>query len=489
MSRRLPTALLACTALLVGGGAALAAPSATRAPAPRLAPVEASLLDGGLQRGFVELEKTATAADLRALFAAGVVKAHPFKLVAQVAVIAPSSAFPTLAALPGVVRLQEDHGVKLDLDKSKAALGVLAARAAKPKGFGLTGKGVRVAVFDTGVDTTHPDLSRVLHSYNTEFAWLTEPVQDGVYGQQAFELTEQYGGIDENGHGTHVAGTVAGTGQAAKDAGLAPDMTGVAPGADLVTYKIAGASQTGADLGWEQNAMVAIEHIVENEKELRVRIVSNSWSIYEVDDPDVEPTIQIIRAASRRGLLFAFAASNDGPADQTVGWPGATGEVVTVASTSKTVPFGVSSFSSRGYQVDVAAPGASITAARSKLASYTPESRLGAAAPYYASISGTSMATPHVAGVLALIAQANPKLTNVQLNEVLERTTTDLGDSGKDHQYGYGFVDAFKAVKVAICLASKPGAESCFAANKALPRNAWKLDWDDKGNKSRTSQS
>jgi serine protease AprX len=487
LSRRLPTALLASAALLAGGAAALAAPTA---PAPLgLAPIEASLLDGGIQRGFVELESTATAADLRAIFATGVVKAHAFKLVPQVAVVAPSSAFRALAALPGVVRLQEDHGVKLDLDKSKAALGVPAARAPKPKGLGLTGKGVRVAVIDTGVDSAHPDFERVLHAYNTEFAWMTEPVQDGVYGQQAFELTEQYGGIDENGHGTHVASTVAGTGKGAKDAGLEEDMTGVAPGADLVTYKIAGASQTGADLGWEQNAMVAIEHIVEHEKELRIKVVSNSWSIYEVDDPDVEPTIQIIRAASRRGILFAFAASNDGPKDETVGWPGATGEVLTVASTVKTKPFGVSSFSSRGYQVDVAAPGSSITAARSSLASYTPESRLGAAAPLYASISGTSMATPHVAGVLALILEANPRLTPTQLNEVIERTVTDLGDTGKDHSYGYGFVDAYKAAKVALCLAKKPGAESCFTAQRALPKSKWKLDWDDKGNKSRTSQS
>ncbi len=489
MPRRLPTALLASAALVAGGAAALAGAPVTGTAPARLAPIEASLLDGGLQRGFVEFAATATTADLRALFAAGVVKAHPFKLVPQVAVIAPSSAFQALAGLPGVVGMQEDRGVKFHLDKSKAALGVMAARAPKPKGMGLTGKGVSVAVIDTGTDKTHPDFAALKKAYNTEFAWLTEPPQDGVYGEQAFELSESYGGVDDNGHGTHVASTVAGSGKAAKDAGLEPDMSGVAPGVNLYTYKIAGATQTGADLGWEQNAMVAIEHIVEHEKELKIKVVSNSWSIYEVDDPDVEPTIQIIRAASRRGLLFVFAAGNAGSKDETVGWPGATGEVVTVGSTVKTKPFGVSSFSSRGYQVDVAAPGTSITAARSKFASYVPESRLGSAAGLYASISGTSMATPHVAGVLALIAEANPKLTPQQLNEVLERSVTDLGDTGKDHSYGYGFVDAFKAGKVALCLVKKPGAESCFTANKALSKAKWKLDWDDKGNKSRTTQS
>lgn len=477
-------------------GATVTSGTTAGAGAARLAPVEASLLDGGLQRGFVELSSTATPAVVNALLAAGVTKAHPFRLVPQVAVIAPSEVFPVLAALPGVVRLQEDHGVKMELHESKSALGVMAARADKPRGLGLTGKGVSVAVIDTGVDMTHPDLANVAQAYNTEFAWITEPIQDGLYGQEFFDLSAPYGGVDENGHGTHVTSTVGGTGQAAKDAGLEPDLTGVAPAATLYSYKIAGASQTGADLGWEQNAMVAIEHIVENEDELKIKVVSNSWSIYEVDDPDVEPTIQIIRAASRRGLLFTFAASNDGPADQTVGWPGATGEVVTVASTVKAPPFNVSSFSSRGYQVDVAAPGSSITAARSSLASYTPATAMGAAAPFYAAISGTSMATPHVAGVLALLLEANPRLTPRQLNEVLERTVTDLGDKGKDHSYGYGFVNALKAAKVASCLAAKPpvaGAssmdDSCFTAQKSLPRKDWKLDWDDKGNKSRTSQS
>ena len=489
MSRRPTLVLLACS-LLASGGAALAA-QPTRLPvaAPAPATIERSLLDGGLQRGFLELAHTPEAADVNRLLALGAVKVHPFRLVPQVAFIAPSSAVRAFANLPGAVRLQEDHGVKLQLDESKKAIGAVAARAAKPKGLGLTGKGVNVAVIDTGVDKTHPDVANVSHAYNTEFAWLTEPVQDGLYGQRAFELTEQYGGVDENGHGTHVATTVGGQGKAAKDAGRSEDMSGVAPGANLVTYKIAGASQSQADLGWEQNAMVAIEHIVENEKTLKIKIVSNSWSIYEVDDPDVEPTIQIIRAASRRGVLFVFAASNDGPADQTVGWPGATGEVVTVASTTRTAPFGVSSFSSRGYQVDIAAPGSSITAGRSKLASYTPASRLGAAAPYYAAISGTSMATPHIAGVLALVAEANPLLTATQLNEVLERTSVDLGASGKDHSYGWGFVDAFRAAKVALCLRAKPGAESCFTSQRALPRSTWSLDWTDKGDKSRTSQS
>ncbi len=478
-------ALLACTALLGGATTAGAVASAPRVSVP----IEASLLDGGLQHGFVQLDRTATSAQVAALLAAGAVKVHPFRLAPQVAFVAPSAAVRALAAVPGAVRVTEDHGISLDLDESKKALGVTDARAPKPKGLGLTGKGVRVAVIDTGIDASHPDVADSLFAaYNTEFAWITEAPQDGVYGNDAFALTAPYGSVDENGHGTHVATTVAGSGKAAKDAGRTEDLSGVAPGAELVTYKIAGASQTGADLGWEMNAMVAIEHIVEH-PELKIRVVSNSWSIYEVDDPDVEPTIQVIRAAARRGITFVFAASNDGPKDETVGWPGATGEVITVASTVKTAPYAVSSFSSRGYQVDVAAPGSSITAGRSTLASYTPASRLGSAAPFYAAISGTSMATPHVAGVVALLYQAAPRLTSQQVTEVLERSTRDLGEKGKDHSYGWGFVDALKAGRIATCLNAKPGSEACFTAHKAMPKKQWKLDWDDKGNLSKTSQS
>jgi subtilisin family serine protease len=208
MSRRTAVALLSAAALLAGTAAATAASPSVSPSAPRgSVPVEASLLDGGLQHGFVELRRTPTTADVNALLALGAVKVHPFRLVPQVAFVAPSSAVRAIAGLPGAVRLQEDHGLRLELDQSKKAIGATRARAPKPQGLGLTGKGVNVAVLDTGVDITHPDFAALQHSYNTEFAWITEPVQDGMYGQQTFELTEAYGGVDDNGHGTHVAST------------------------------------------------------------------------------------------------------------------------------------------------------------------------------------------------------------------------------------------------------------------------------------------
>jgi subtilisin family serine protease len=112
--------------------------------------------------------------------------------------------------------------------------------------------------------------------------------------------------------------------------------------------------------------MAAIEYLMENNEELGVDVVQNSWGIFEVTDPDSEPIIQMVRAAISKGFIFVFSAGNSGPDEGTVGWPGAMGNVLTVASTLKTAPYEMSDFSSRGPQVDFAAPGSDIVAARSK---------------------------------------------------------------------------------------------------------------------------
>jgi serine protease AprX len=235
--------------------------------------------------------------------------------------------------------------------------------------------------------------------------------------------------------------------------------------------------------------MAAIEYLMENNKTLGVDIVQNSWGIFEVDDPDSEPVIQMIRAAIGKGFIFVFSAGNNGPDKNSVGWPGAMGNVITVGSTIKTAPYGMSSFSSRGPQVDVTAPGSNIVSARSKGAvidlqngATPPQDR-----PFYMAISGTSMSSPHIAGVIALMKQAYPGLTGPVAEEILERTATDLGDKGKDDSYGWGFVDALKSAQVASCLATTPARERCFSAVGALPAKAWKSDWNTKGNEAPTA--
>ena len=489
MSRR-AIGVLAAASLTISG-AVLAAPSSAR-PAPR---IERSLLGSGTFHAFVQYDSPVTDADVAALARLGITRMHAFKYVNAVAVIAPSGPLQRAAALPGVTAVVRDNGLDLNLDKSKAALQVTKARAAKKSGgMALTGKGVTVAVIDSGLDTTHPDFAnRVKGSFNFEGGWLWDAWQDGSISNDVAETTAPYATVDEIGHGTHVASTVGGSGAAAKTQGLSgADYSGVAPGVSFVGFKVASAVQGVAyDMGWEANTMAAIEYLLEHNKQLGVSIVQNSWGIFEVTDPDSEPVIQMIRAAIAKGLIFVFSAGNNGPGKNTVGWPGAMGNVITVGSTLKNAPYAMSNFSSRGPQVDVTAPGSNIVAARSKgavvdfqNAATPPQDR-----PYYMAISGTSMSSPHISGVVALMKQAYPKLTGEVAEEILARTARDLGGKGKDDDYGWGFVDAFRATKVAACLAKASSAkrEGCFTAVKALAKSKYKSDWRTKGNEAPTA--
>jgi serine protease AprX len=491
VSRRL-TGLLAATALLAAGTSALAL-----APTPLPAGLERSLLREGSLHAFVQYDHPVRDADLAALDRLGIDKLHAYRFVNAVSVIAPSVLLRKAAGLPGVTGVQEDHGLHLDLDKSKKALKVDKARAARAKGgLGLTGKGVTVAVLDSGLDSSHPDLADATKAtFNFEGGWLFDAYQDGSVTNEVAEATAPYATADEVGHGSHVASTIAGSGAAAHlPTGSGADYTGVAPGAKLVGFKIASLVQgVQYDFGWEANAMAAIEYLLEHNQQLGVSIVHNSWGIAEVTDPDSEPIIQMVRAAVNQGLIFVFSAGNNGPGPHTVGWPGAMGNVITVGSTLKAAPYRMSSFSSRGPQVDVTAPGSDIVAVRSRgavidLGNTTPPPQ---DLPFYMAISGTSMSSPHVSGVVALLKQAYPRLTGPLAEEILERTSVDLGDPGKDDSYGWGFVDAFRAGKVALCLNAKPvkDRESCFSAVRALPRARWRSDWGTKGDEAPTENA
>lgn len=489
----------AIAAVLVAATTATAVPgsaTATSTPATSIpAVLDPSLLEGtGALRAFVQYDDAVTATDVDALRAIGITELHAFDLVPSVAVVAPLSALREAAVLDGVVRIQRDRGLDLHLYESKKAIRADQARLPVAEGgLGLTGKGVRVAVIDSGIDTKHPDLAdRVVAAYNFEGSLVGDSYQDGHLSDEYAETTAPFAEHDEVGHGTHVASTVAGTGVGSISG---RDLSGVAPGTELVAYKIASAAQGVVyDFGWEANAMAAIEHLIEHNDQLGVDIVQNSWGIFEVDNPDSEPVIQMVRAGVASGLTFVFSAGNNGPGPNTVGWPGAMGNVITVAATEKVAPYAVADFSSRGYQVDITAPGVSILAARSvgsviDFGLSVPEA--GEDAPLYMAISGTSMSSPHISGVAALLLEANPALTSPEIEEIIERTAVDLGAPGKDHENGYGLADSFRAGQVATCLVTARNAsaeEKCYRAVGALPASAWQSDWDDKGNLSPTAQ-
>ncbi len=489
MRRR--TAALLALSLVAGSGLSA---TATGPPAYAAAKIERRLAGSGPLGAFITFDHPVRAGDIDRLGALGITKMHAFRLVPTVAVVAPRAVLERVARWTDVAHIRSNDPIAFHTDKSKRATRVDQVRADKPKGLGRTGKGVKVAVIDSGIDQTHPDFEGQVDTLlNFEGGWIYDNPQDGRFTDRLAEATGPYAGIDEHGHGTHTASTVLGTGAAALNG---VDYSGMAPGARLVVMKIAGGAQGSLyDFGYEINCMIAIEYAVEHQKELGIKVVSNSWSVYEVDDPRTEPLILMVGAAVRKGLTFVFAAGNNGPEDETVSWPGALGSVITVAATSKAQPYAVASFSSRGYQVDLAAPGEDIFAARAHTQMY-PEDLLlsvpeaGANAPMYMAISGTSMAAPHIAGIAALMFEANPRLTPALVEEILERTAYDKGDTGKDHAYGYGFVDALRATQVASCLArsARSRRETCFTAYQALPRGRWASDFDDPGDLSGTAQ-
>ena len=277
---------------------------------------------------------------------------------------------------------------------------------------GYTGKGVTVAVLDTGVDGTHPDLvGKVVDHSN-----FTEGMEDDR---------------DVVGHGTHVAATIASTG-----AGSAGKYRGVAPDAQLLAGKIC--VQYGCLESW----ILAGMQWAAAEKHAKIA----NMSLGGTDTPGIDPLEQAVETLTATyGTLFVIAAGNAG-ADGTVGSPGSADAALTVGAVDDTDA--LAPFSSRGPRVgdeaikpDVTAPGVQITAARSKDATEVP----GAPGDLYTTISGTSMATPHVAGAAALLVQEHPEATPAQLKALLMGTAEPNPALGPFAQ-GAGRIDVGRAV-------------------------------------------
>lgn len=262
------------------------------------------------------------------------------------------------------------------------------------------GEGIKVGVLDTGIALEHPDL------------------QPAILESRDFTRSPS-AAYDAQGHGTHVSGIIA----ARRNT---HGIVGVAPEAKIIMAKVL--NDDGA--GTSPDIVAGIRWAVEAGAD----ILSMSLGSPE---PDEEIHQALLQAISK-GVFAITAAGNEGPELDTVGYPAGFPEMVAVGSIDRRKK--ISRFSSRGRQVDVVAPGDQITSC------YPPRG--------YAVLSGTSMATPFVSGVVALALAKHRKMggktplrTQQDLIEHLCRTSADVGSAGFDPFYGCGIVNPEKLIK------------------------------------------
>ncbi|GHF72487.1 S8 family serine peptidase [Streptomyces thermodiastaticus] len=299
-----------------------------------------------------------------------------------------------------------DARVHAGLARSNAQIGTPTAWQS-----GLTGKGVTIAVLDTGVDATHPDL------------------EGRIAAARSFVDGEDV--ADRNGHGTHVTSIVGGSGAASGGT-----ERGVAPEATLAVGKVLDDQGNGS----ESQIIAGMEWAA---REVGARIVSMSLSTTEPSD-GTDPMARAVDTLTREtGTLFVAAAGNTG-APSSIGSPGAADAALTVGAVDSADR--AASFTSAGPRAgdnalkpDLAAPGTDVLAARSQLTE---------GSGYYTTMSGTSMAAPQVAGVAALLAQQHPGWSGARLKDALMSTSKQLDDSA--YRLGAGRVSVPGAVNARI---------------------------------------
>ncbi|MEU7074314.1 S8 family serine peptidase [Streptomyces narbonensis] len=309
---------------------------------------------------------------------------------------------PRARSAAGIEKLWLDRKVQATLERSTKQVHAPEAWAA-----GYDGTGTKVAVLDTGADTEHPDLKgRVTASEN-------------------FTDSETAG--DRQGHGTHTISTVGGSGAASDGR-----KKGVAPGADLLNGKVLNDSGSGA-ASW---IIAGMEWAVAQGAD----VVSMSLGSPVPTDCTDPMSVAAEELAQQKGTLFVIAAGNSGPTLNTVSSPGCAPSVLTVGATDR--DDSTAYFSSRGPTIvnhtlkpEIAAPGVGISAAAAG----------GRGVYAYQSMSGTSMATPHVAGAAAIVKQRHPDWTAQQIKAALVSSAeSDL--PGDVREVGGGRLDVKAAI-------------------------------------------
>ncbi len=360
-----------------------------------------------------------------------------------------------LSELPGVLYVEADQAVVLNMQSSTKAIRLpelqnplLGLRDAQ--GNTLDGRGIGVAIIDLGFDGTHSDLQH--HALSQNPALLANYKVESLFTVD-LATTDQ-----TSGHGTHVAAILAGRGVAD------PTQRGIAYASGVYGFAIGEMSTTL----WPN---VALDWLVKNHDlvDPPIRVVSNSWGSGSAYDPD-SLTTQLIEQLVDEGVVVVFSAGNgggDGSIRATTSQCQIPKEGVICVAAFDDYNIGardgaIAGYSSRGKLSetqswpDISAPGSNIRSARPLFGQTT-----GFGIVPYETLSGTSMAAPHVAGAAVLMLQANPGLLPAEIEEILESTaykysnggsytaSADYRFDGSHYAKGHGLLDIFAAVQQA----------------------------------------
>lgn len=367
-----------------------------------------------------------------------------------------------LSSLPHVVMVKLEPKIYPQLDISSRAIKARESNDYSPNTaaeLGVTGEGISIAILDSGVDdggffpnqhheslddlddnpATANDLKRIAGvDFTQEESFLVS--RDGTYDPD-----------DVDGHGTHCAGIAMGTG------GGNTEYVGIAPQARLVDVKVI----ENYGIGNAGNSIAGIEWCIEHKSQFNIRVLSLSYGTIFGESDGSDEESQVVNKAVEEGLIVVVAIGNDG--SNRVTSPAAADGAIAVGSMDDRGSIDrsddtLSTFSNTGprrddgdedrideLKPDVIAYGDSIMSA---------QANTNAA---YISYSGTSMSTPHVSGLVALMLDANPSLTPDQVKMILRETAEPRGapsfpdlDPKYNTNYGWGLVDAYKAVNMAM---------------------------------------
>ncbi|MEN6378824.1 MAG: S8 family peptidase [Methanofastidiosum sp.] len=377
---------------------------------------------------------------------------YEYPSINSVAMTLGSEDIKSMASNPYVVRIWADDIVTLAEGVSTAnqdevtIKGYIAndiIKATPVRSQGYTGTGIVVAVLDTGLRKTHQEFpNKVVAEYDF--------------------VNNDSNASDDNGHGTEVSSLICGNSMAASSwppnwqlSATSSNYLGVAPGAKLVPLKVFDASGNGSS----SQIMAGMQWCIDNKNKYNIRVVNMSFG-FEGQNDGSNPQSQMANSMMDAGLVVCIAAGNDGPDPQTIDIPGDASKVITVGGIKDRTftvvddnwiftlvyPYqmycvgGPSGCSSRGPTLDGRAKPDIVASAVDMFTAHAYSD-----SSYQAGVSGTSFATPIVAGACALIIQRHPNWTPYQVKEALMRTASPIPNAGQYDQ-GAGLINVQKAI-------------------------------------------